>query len=232
LGGIAIAIGSLVDDAIVDVENVYKRLRHNSLLPEVERRPVIKVVYDASREVRLPILNSSLIIIASFLPRFFLQHLFQSLDLFVQGFLHFLERFSLFLARLRFSLRRRKLHIRGFLSVSGRGTRHLRLSLFLFRRHGRPTLHVHFHLHLVERFRQKQGQIVQSGHGVLLPCQRPTVGYRVALVIDIVHPQQIVEAFLAVPFQVAQGLARHHGHLRLSLRNGAYTVCHKADFHI
>lgn len=72
LGGIAIAIGSLVDDAIVDVENVYKRLRHNSLLPEVERRSVIKVVYDASREVRLPILNSSLIIIASFLPLFFL----------------------------------------------------------------------------------------------------------------------------------------------------------------
>ncbi len=72
LGGIAIAIGSLVDDAIVDVENVYKRLRHNSLLPENERRSVIKVVYDASREVRLPILNSSLIIIASFLPLFFL----------------------------------------------------------------------------------------------------------------------------------------------------------------
>ncbi len=72
LGGIAIAIGSLVDDAIVDVENVYKRLRRNSLLPENERRSVIKVVYDASREVRLPILNSSLIIIASFLPLFFL----------------------------------------------------------------------------------------------------------------------------------------------------------------
>lgn len=72
LGGIAIAIGSLVDDAIVDVENVYKRLRHNALLPEDKRRPVIKVVYDASREVRLPILNSSLIIIASFLPLFFL----------------------------------------------------------------------------------------------------------------------------------------------------------------
>lgn len=72
LGGIAIAIGSLVDDAIVDVENVYKRLRQNALLPEGERKSKLKVVYDASREVRLPILNSSLIIIASFLPLFFL----------------------------------------------------------------------------------------------------------------------------------------------------------------
>lgn len=72
LGGIAIAIGSLVDDAIVDVENVYHRIRENLALPPESRRPVIKVVYDASREVRLPILNSSLIIIASFLPLFFL----------------------------------------------------------------------------------------------------------------------------------------------------------------
>lgn len=72
LGGIAIAIGSLVDDAIVDVENVYKRLRENSRLPENERRSVIQVVYDASKEVRKPIFNSSLIIIASFLPLFFL----------------------------------------------------------------------------------------------------------------------------------------------------------------
>lgn len=72
LGGIAIAIGSLVDDAIVDVENVYKRLRQNRALPEAERRTTLSIVYDASREVRLPILNSSLIIIASFLPLFFL----------------------------------------------------------------------------------------------------------------------------------------------------------------
>ncbi|MDE5838320.1 MAG: CusA/CzcA family heavy metal efflux RND transporter [Paramuribaculum sp.] len=72
LGGIAIAIGSLVDDAIVDVENVYKCLRKNSLQPELQRKSVIKVVYEASKEVRLPILNSSLIIIASFLPLFFL----------------------------------------------------------------------------------------------------------------------------------------------------------------
>lgn len=73
LGGIAIAIGSLVDDAIVDVENVYKRLRHNRLLPLHERQPVLKVVYHASAEVRMPIFNSSLIIIAAFVPLFFLK---------------------------------------------------------------------------------------------------------------------------------------------------------------
>lgn len=72
LGGIAIAIGSLVDDAIVDVENVYKRLRQNSQLPDDERQSILKVVYEASCEVRLPILNSTLIIIVSFLPLFFL----------------------------------------------------------------------------------------------------------------------------------------------------------------
>jgi len=72
LGGIAIAIGSLVDDAIVDVENVYKRLRENRALPANERHSVVDVVYHASAEVRLPIFNSSLIIIASFLPLFFL----------------------------------------------------------------------------------------------------------------------------------------------------------------
>ncbi len=75
LGGIAIAIGSLVDDAIVDVENVYKRLRSNRLLPPDEQQSTIKVVYEASREVRMPIFNSSLIIIASFLPLFFLSGL-------------------------------------------------------------------------------------------------------------------------------------------------------------
>lgn len=72
LGGMAIAIGSLVDDAIVDVENVWKHLRENRLLPENERKPVIRVVFNASREVRMPILNSTLIIVASFVPLFFL----------------------------------------------------------------------------------------------------------------------------------------------------------------
>lgn len=72
LGGIAIAIGSLVDDAIVDVENVYKHIRENSLLPKDKQRKIIDVVYNASAEVRMPILNSTLIIIACFLPLFFL----------------------------------------------------------------------------------------------------------------------------------------------------------------
>ena len=72
LGGMAIAIGSLVDDAIVDVENVWKHLRANRMLPEKDRRPVIDVVFDASKEVRMPILNSTLIIMVSFVPLFFL----------------------------------------------------------------------------------------------------------------------------------------------------------------
>ena len=72
LGGIAIAMGALVDDAIVDVENVYKRLRANKLLPDGERQSTLDVVFHSSVEVRMPIFNSSLIIIASFLPLFFL----------------------------------------------------------------------------------------------------------------------------------------------------------------
>lgn len=72
LGGLAIAIGSLVDDAIVDVENVYKHIRQNRALPEAERVPIIELVYNASREVRMPILNSTLIIVVSFAPLFFL----------------------------------------------------------------------------------------------------------------------------------------------------------------
>lgn len=72
LGGMAIAIGSLVDDAIVDVENVYKHLRENRKLPPGERKPIIDIVFEASREVRMPILNSTLIIIVTFIPLFFL----------------------------------------------------------------------------------------------------------------------------------------------------------------
>lgn len=72
LGGLAIAIGSLVDDAIVDVENVWKHIRANKALPKDRRRPILDVVFDASREVRMPILNSTLIIVVSFVPLFFL----------------------------------------------------------------------------------------------------------------------------------------------------------------
>ena len=72
LGGMAIAIGSLVDDAIVDVENVWKHLRENKLLPKEERRPILEVVFNASREVRMPILYSTIIIIVSFMPLFYL----------------------------------------------------------------------------------------------------------------------------------------------------------------
>ncbi len=72
LGGMAIAIGSLVDDAIIDVENVFKHLRENRLKPVGERMKVLDVVFEASKEVRMPILNSTLIIIACFVPLFFL----------------------------------------------------------------------------------------------------------------------------------------------------------------
>lgn len=72
IGGMAIAIGSLVDDAIVDVENVYKRLKENRLKTAGEQKSVLTVVFEASREVRMPILNSTFIIIVSFIPLFFL----------------------------------------------------------------------------------------------------------------------------------------------------------------
>lgn len=72
LGGMAIAIGSLVDDAVIDVENVFQRLKENKKLPENQRKKTREIVYEASKEVRLPILNSTLIIIASFIPLFFL----------------------------------------------------------------------------------------------------------------------------------------------------------------
>ncbi|MCL1937741.1 MAG: efflux RND transporter permease subunit [Candidatus Azobacteroides sp.] len=72
LGGMCIAIGSLVDDAIIDVENVYKRLRQNHHLPKSERQPVFDVVFDASHEIRASILNATFIIIVAFIPLFFL----------------------------------------------------------------------------------------------------------------------------------------------------------------
>ena len=73
IGGMAIAIGSLVDDAIVDVENVYKRIRQAAAQGERVRGSRLKeIVFNASREVRMPILNSTLIIVVSFLPLFFL----------------------------------------------------------------------------------------------------------------------------------------------------------------
>ena len=72
LGGMAIAIGSLDDDAIVDVENVWRRLHENRLLPPGQQQSVLQVVFNASREVRMPILNSTLIIVVSFVPLFFL----------------------------------------------------------------------------------------------------------------------------------------------------------------
>jgi copper/silver efflux system protein len=72
LGGMAIAIGALVDDAIIDVENVFRRLKENHHLPQGERRPALRVIYDASREIRASIVNATLIIIVVFLPLFFL----------------------------------------------------------------------------------------------------------------------------------------------------------------
>jgi len=72
LGGMAIAIGSLVDDAIIDVENVYKRLRQNRLKAPEDRASAFTVVFEASKEIRASILNATLIIMVAFLPLFFL----------------------------------------------------------------------------------------------------------------------------------------------------------------
>jgi CzcA family heavy metal efflux pump len=72
LGGMAIAIGALVDDAIIDVENVFKRLRQNAVKPEGERKNKIDVIFDASVEIRTSIINATFIIIVAFVPLFFL----------------------------------------------------------------------------------------------------------------------------------------------------------------
>lgn len=72
LGGMAIAIGSLVDDAIIDVENVYRRLRENHLLPPEQREPNLKIVYEASSEIRSSVINATIITVVAFVPLFFL----------------------------------------------------------------------------------------------------------------------------------------------------------------
>ncbi|MDR1813301.1 MAG: CusA/CzcA family heavy metal efflux RND transporter [Tannerella sp.] len=72
LGGLCIAIGSLVDDAIIDVENVYKRLKHNHILPPEQREKTTDIIFHASKEIRASIINATFIIIVAFLPLFFL----------------------------------------------------------------------------------------------------------------------------------------------------------------
>ena len=72
LGGMAIAIGSLVDDAIIDVDNVLKRLKENAQKPKSHQQGNLKVIYEASKEIRASILNATLIIIVAFIPLFFL----------------------------------------------------------------------------------------------------------------------------------------------------------------
>ena len=75
LGGLAIAIGVLVDDAIIDVENVFRRLKQNRALPETQQHPFTQIVFDASNEIRPAMVFATIIIVMVFLPLLFLQGL-------------------------------------------------------------------------------------------------------------------------------------------------------------
>ncbi len=75
LGGLAVAIGVLVDDAIIDVENVFRRLRQNSALPERDRKPMVDVIFHASNEIRPAMVFATIIIVMVFIPLLFLQGL-------------------------------------------------------------------------------------------------------------------------------------------------------------
>ncbi len=75
LGGLAVAIGELVDDAIIDVENVFRRLQENAALPLAEQKPFVRVIYDASNEIRSAVVFATIIICLVFVPLLFLQGL-------------------------------------------------------------------------------------------------------------------------------------------------------------